>query len=338
MQNKKATISEIADRLNITASTVSRALNNNPRISEETIKKVKKMAKKLNYEPNNLASALRSGKSKVIGVILPILNRNFFSSVLRGIEDVSNSYNYKVIISQSYDLFENEVQAIDTLFSARVDGIIASIAKTTTNYTHFNKIIDRKIPLILFDRTNPKINTSQVVIDDYMAAYQMTQFLIQQGCKKIAHFTSFHKINIYKDRLRGYTDALTDNNIAVDTELIIASNLQLEDGVESMEKILSKKPDAVFSASDYAVVGAMQVLKLKNMAVPQQIALAGFGNEPFTMFTEPALSTVDQMSIEMGSKAAELLFQKIYNEVKNVLPQKIVLQPKLIFRDSTKKI
>lgn len=340
MSSKKTTISEIASRLNITASTVSRALNNNPRISEETIKKVKKMAKKLDYEPNNLASALRSGKSKIIGIVVPTLNRNFFSSVVRGIEEVANSYGYKVIISQSYDEQTKEEETIDTLLSARVDGIILSVAKKTTSHIHLKKVIDRNIPLVLFDRETPKLNASQVVIDDYYAAHTITQHLVDQGCKKIAHFAGNLKMTIYKERLRGYKDALLENNIKINEDYIIESNLQLEDGIDSAIKLLNLKnmPDAIFSASDFGIVGAMQVLKGQNIKIPEQIALAGFSNEPFTLFTDPPLTSVDQMSIEMGSKSAELLFGMLNNDEKKSSPQKIVLQPNVLFRASSIKI
>lgn len=336
MKKGKATIHDIAEKLNTTASTVSRALNNNPRISDATKKQVLKMAKQLNYQPNNIASALRSGKSKLIGVVVPTANRNFFSSVVRGIEEIANNLNYKVIISQSYEEYDKEVDTIETLLSARVDGIIASIGKNTENFEHFQKVLDKGIPLVLFDRITDHLEVSQVVIDDYYGAYQTVQHLIKQGCKRIVHFTSPKKINIYKERLRGYEDALKENGIPFDPLLIEESNMQLEDGRQSMQHILNKKIhfDAVFSASDYAVMGAIQVLKEHHVRIPQDVKLAGFGNEPFTTFSDPSITTVDQKSIPMGRVTAETFFDLLKSGT-NSVPQKTVLKPELIIRQSS---
>jgi LacI family transcriptional regulator len=333
---KRTTILDIAQYLGLTTSTVSRALNNNTRISATTIARVKKAAKKLNYQPNALATALRSGSSKTIGVIVPALNRNFFASIIKNIEDVAKKEGYRVIITQSYDETENEIAAIETLLNASVDGILASVSKQTEDFWHFNKIIERKIPLVLFDRTSPNLDVAQVVIDDYWAAYNATEYLIKKGCKKIAHFTSSHKITIYKERYRGYLDALKDFKIPFDNKLVLESKLQLEDGKESIDKIIKYKPDGIFAASDYSLMGALQYLKLNKIKVPQEIRLFGFGNEPFTEFTTPTISTVDQKSIEMGTKSAKLIFEKIKNKTLNSETEKIILKPELIIRESSK--
>ncbi|MBA9076342.1 MULTISPECIES: LacI family DNA-binding transcriptional regulator [Rufibacter] len=336
----KVTIHDIAEKLNITASTVSRALNDNPRISEVTKKAVLKAAKQLNYQPNNIAAALRNGKSYIIGIIVPTADRAFFASVVRGIEEIANKLNYKVIISQSYDNYEKEVQTIDALLSARVDGIIASIGKNTENFDHFKRPQEKGIPLVLFDRTTDALEVSQVMIDDYLGAYKVVEHLIQQGCRRIAHFTSPKKVSVFKERLRGYMDALRDYEIPFQEELVIKSNLQLEDGRSGMEQLLQLKewPDAVFSASDYGAMGAMQVLKERKIAVPDVIALAGFGNEPFTSFSDPALTTVDQFSLTMGRITAELFFENFKaGPDKKLVPQKTVLKPELIIRGSSLK-
>ncbi|AHM58486.1 LacI family transcriptional regulator [Flammeovirgaceae bacterium 311] len=335
----KATIHDIAEMLNITASTVSRALNNNPRISENTRKLVIKTAKQLNYQPNNIAAALRHGKSHLIGIIVPTADRSFFASVVRGIEEIANKINYKVIICQSYDNYDKEVQTIDALLSARVDGIIASIGKNTEDLSHFKRAQEKGIPLVLFDRTTDELEVSQVMIDDYLGAFKVTEHLVQQGCRRIAHFTSPKKVSIFRERLRGYTDALKKYNIPVLDELIIDSNLQLSDGRKSMEKLLTlpQMPDAVFSASDYGAMGAMQVLKERKIKIPQEVALAGFSNDPFTSFTDPPLTTVDQFSIQMGNMTAELFFEQLKQNGKKHLPQKTVLKPELIIRQSSMK-
>lgn len=334
---KKYTIHDIAKKLNITASTVSRALNDHPRISDATKKAVQKVALKLNYQPNNIAAALRNGRSNIIGIIVPTVDRNFFASIVRGIEEIANASKYNVMICQSYDSYEKEVATVEALLNARVDGIIASHAKETKNFEHFLKVREKGIPVILIDRTNDMLEVSQVVIDDYLAAYKATEHLIEQGCKRIGHFTNTRKINIYKERLRGYKEALLAHGLPYDESLIVESNLQLEDGRNSMLTLLSlpQLPDGVFSASAYGIMGALQTLKERGIKVPQEIALIGFTNEPFTSFSEPALSTVDQHSLRMGNAAAQIFLEEIADEEKKFIPQKIVLKPELVIRESS---
>ncbi len=340
MKKEKATIHDIARKLNITASTVSRALKDHPRISLETKKAVIKAAQKLNYQPNHIAAALRNGRSNIIGIIVPTADRTFFSSVVRGIEEIANTSKYNVMICQTYDNYEKEVATVEALLNARVDGIIASHAKETQDFSHFLKVKERGLPLIFFDRSNDELEVSHVVIDDYIGGYKATEHLIQQGCKRIAHFTNSRKISIYKERLRGYRDALLNSGIKYDESLVVESNLQLEDGRDSMLQLLNlpELPDAVFSASAFGIMGALQVCREKNIKVPDQVALVGFSNEPFTSFTEPALTTVDQHSMRIGNAAAEIFLEEIASEYKQFIPQKIVLKPELIIRSSSTKI
>jgi LacI family transcriptional regulator len=337
MKKEKATIHDIARKLNITASTVSRALKDHPRISAETKKAVHKAALKLNYQPNHIAAALRNGKSNIIGIIVPTADRSFFSSVIRGIEEIANSAKYNVMICQTYDIYEKEVASIEALLNARVDGIIASHSKGTVNFDHYNKVKERGIPLIFFDRSNDQLEVSHVVIDDFLGAFKATEHLIQQGCKRIAHFTNTRKISIYKERLRGYREALEQYGIPYEESLVIASDLQLEDGRRSMNQLLSleQKPDGIFSASALGILGAMQILKENGFKIPEDVALVGFSNEAFTSFTEPALSTVEQHSMRIGNAAAEIFLQEVTSESEKFIPQKIVLKPELIIRSSS---
>ncbi len=340
MENtKKTTIHDIAAKLNVTASTVSRALKGNPRISDSTRKAVLKTARELNYEPNQIASALRSGRTQLIGMLVPTINRSFFSSIIRGVEEVANSLDYRVIVSQSNEVFENEENAVRAFLNARVDGIIASIGKNTQHFEHYKQVLERDLPLVLFDRTTPQLHTSQVVIDDYQGAYLATAHLIAQGCVKIAHFTTERKIDIYKERYRGYVNALEDHGIERNEALVFSGNLQLEDGRAHTETLLQKGEgfDAVFSASDYAAMGAMQVLKENGLKIPEDVALVGFLNEPFTSFTDPPLTTVNQFPIEMGHTAANLFFSALNSEQEKIVPKKTVIQPELIIRASSEK-
>jgi LacI family transcriptional regulator len=339
MKKEKSTIHDIARALKITASTVSRALNDHPRISSHTKKAVRQVAKRLNYQPNHIAAALRNGKSNIIGIIVPTVDRTFFSSVVRGIEEIANKSQYNVMICQSYDDYEKEVATVEALLNARVDGIIASHGKRTVNFDHFVKIKNRGIPLILFDRSNDDLHVSQVLIDDFQGAYKATEHLIQQGCRRIAHFTSTLNASIFKERLRGYKEALLASGLKYDESLVVVSDLQLEDGRASMLELLKSKelPDAVFSASAYGIMGALQVCKENSIRVPNQVALAGFSNEPFTSFTDPVLTTVDQHSLRIGNAAAQLFLEQVAKGKKPFFPQKVVLAPELVIRASSLK-
>lgn len=339
-KKEKTTIHDIASQLGITASTVSRALNNHPRISAKTKDMVLKVAKEINYKPNSIAVALRNGKSRLLGIIVPTVNRDFFSSVVRGIEESANKLGYKVIITQSYDIYEREVQTIHALLDARVDGILVSLGKGTQNIDHFKSVIQKGIPLVFFDRVATDIPVSQVVIDDYLAAYQVTEHLINQGYSRIAHFNSPMNINIFKERFRGYRNALENYGMHFHPELVIESNLQLEDGRQGVRKLMENgiSFDAIFSASDYSIVGALQELKKHGFNVPFDVGLAGFGNEPFTAFTEPSLTTVNQVSIPMGQAVAKLFFELLDKGERNTQAQKIVLRAQPVYRGSSQRL
>lgn len=340
MKKKKTTIIDIAEELNITASTVSRALKDHPKISETTKKQVLKAAKRLNYHPNNIAAALRNGKSNLLGVMVPVTDENFFASAIRGIEEVANQSGFRVLITQSNDSTEKEKANIKAMFEAQVDGIIASIAMETNTFEHYQKIIDRGIPLILFDRFSDALDTNIVSLDDYQGAYKAVEHLIKQGCKKIAHFAGYQHVSIYKERYRGYRDALRNYDIPFDDSLFFECDMKLKSGRKLAEKLLSMTnlPDAIFSSSDYTAMGAMQVLKDSGIMIPEQIAIIGFSNENFSSFVEPGLSTVDQHSTKMGKLSARLFLEQMEQNVEfESLTKKIVITPKLIIRASSNK-
>lgn len=342
MSNKKTTIHDIAKELDITASTVSRALKDHPRISDSTKKAVVDMAEKMNYQPNSIAAALRRGTSNLIGVIIPTADRNFFASVIRGIEDVLNDTSYNVIICQSNDSVEKEKKNIKALLEARVDGIFASYAKETLNFDHYKDVQKSGIPLILFDRMQNAFNVDAVVIDDYLGAYKATEHLIEQGCRKIVHFSGPENVSIYRDRRRGYEEALKKHGIPLSEELIISSDLKLESGKNLGEEIAKwdELPDGIFSASDYAAMGAMEILKKNDILIPDDIAIVGFSNESFTELVDPSLTSVDQHSKKMGQFTANLFLERIRDKKENGkehTPTKTVLNPELIVRKSSLK-
>lgn len=338
LMNKKTTIHDIAKELDITASTVSRALQNNPRISDTTKKLVLRTAKLMNYQPNSIAAALRNGKSNLIGVMIPTVDRNFFGSVVRGVEDVLNSTGYNVIICQSNDSLAREKSNIKTLLQARVDGIFVSYAKETEQFDHFKEIINQGVPLIFFDRMQNMFDVDTIVIDDYKGAFQATEHLIEQGCKKIIHFAGPNNLSIYKDRQRGYEDALRKHLLPVKEEHIFRSNIKLEAGIE-LGKLLTEQPelpDGIFSSSDYAAIGAIQVIKEKGHRVPEDIAVVGFSNESFTSLLDPSLSTVDQQSKKMGQFVANTFLNRM-KKGEPYTPSRTVLSPELIIRTSSSR-
>tara|TARA_R110000868_G_scaffold145181_4_gene365243 strand:+ start:17946 stop:18968 length:1023 start_codon:yes stop_codon:yes gene_type:complete len=336
--NKKTTLKDIANVLNISTAAVSKALNDDSRISTKTKEAVKKVAKELNYQPNHLASALRKGKSNLVGVIVPRTNSNFFSSVIQNIEEVLNKKGYNIIITQSNESYEKECSNIDTLLFTQVDGIIASMANETTNLEYYEKIKLKGIPLILFDRGENDLNVDYIGINDYDSSHMIVEHLIHQGKKRIAHIGGYRHTRIFNNRIRGYIDAIKKHQLPTEDQLLIESSLTTEDGRIKMQQLLALKnpPDAVYVASDFAAVGALQVLKENNIAVPNTIALVGFGNEPFTSMVTPTLSSINQHSAEIGKLAAQTFLEHSKkNNLKQTLNKKI-LKAELIIRASSK--
>ena len=338
-KKNKTTIKDIANVLNISAAAVSKALHNDSRISEKTKKAVRQVAENLNYQPNHLASALRSGKSKLVGVIVPKTNSNFFSATIHNIEEVLNKEGYNIIITQSNESYKKECENIDTLLFTQVDGIIVSMANETVDLQHFEKVKQAGIPLITFDRGENDLNVDYIGIDDYDSSHRIVDHLVEQGCKRIAHIGGFKHTRIYNNRIRGYIDALEKHNLPLEKELLLESNLSTEDGRNKMQELLSldKKPDAVYVAGDYAALGALQVLNEKNIKIPDEIALVGFGDEPFANMVTPKMTSVNQHSYQIGKIAAEKFLEYTkQNQIQQTL-QKHILKAELIIRESSLK-
>lgn len=334
------TIYDISRKLKISAATVSRALNDNPRTSATTKALVLKTAKEMNYNQNRLALALKSGKSKVVGVIVPFLNRSFFSTAIRGIEEELGLSGYHVVICQTHENVESEIQHIGALLDAQVDGIFLSVSKTTQNGNHLTQILDQGKPLIFFDRKIEVPGTSSVVIDDFKGAYDATEHLIKQGCKRIAHFSGDLHLKIYQNRLKGYLAALEDYNLQVNADdYVIHTNSKVETGASAMIQLwkMKRKPDAIFSASDFAIIGALQELRKLKVQIPHEISLVGFSNESFTKYMELPISSVDQTPLKMGKTAAQLFLNKINLNEPLKKENNIVLLPELCTRGSSIK-
>lgn len=334
---KRVTIQDLAKELNTTPSTISRALKNHPAISKSMKKRVVDLAKERNYQVNALAAGLRIGKSKTIGVIVPRINRDFFSNVISGVEDMAFESGYNVVICQTHDKVVKEKQHLNTLISSGVSGILVSVGLETNTFEHFDEVKRLGIPLIFFDRVTDQNDVNKIQNNDKSGAYKAVVHLIENGYKRIAHFAGPDYLNVYKDRKEGYLAALKDNGIEIEEELIIQSELKMESGKESMRQLieLDNPPDAVFSASDYSALGALSYLEEVGIDVPNQIGLVGYSNENFTSLTSPTLTSVNQHSIEIGRYAAKVFFEEINKKGKELLPRTIVLDPELIIRASS---
>lgn len=337
--NKKTTIYDIAKELNITVSTVSRALSGFSAISEATREAVIAAAKKMNYSPNRLASALKSGKTYIIGVIVPSVQAHFFASVIHSIEQGLKNSGYRVILYQSNESVENEINGVKTLLEAQVDGIMASISLETQDVSHFNEIIKQNKPLILFDRTHDDLKVPTVTLDDFKAGYLATQHLIDQGYKKIAFLTTIHQIKIFNDRLRGYKTALLDNNLSINEDHIIFGGLSIKDGRFGASKLLrlANKPDAIIAGDDFTALGVVK--KLKEVGeTPPAIGVIGFANEAFSDYITPNLSTIDQHPNQMGKECANLFLKMIQQHNIYQDLHKVIIVPSLVNRQSTDRL
>jgi LacI family transcriptional regulator len=270
---------------------------------------------------------------------VPRTNSNFFSSVIQNLEEVLNKDGYNIIITQSNESFEKECDNIDTLLYTQVDGIIASMANQTVDLKYYEKIKSAGIPLILFDRGENDLNVDYIGIDDYNSSHIIVKHLVDQGCKRIAHIGGYKRTRIFNNRIKGYIDALEKHNLPLNDELLIESNLSTADGREKMLQLLSleNRPDAVYVAGDYAALGALQVLNEKKIRVPEEIALVGFGNEPFSSMVTPSITSIEQHSEEIGKQAAYVFLEHIKKDVVKQTLTKKILDVDLLVRDSSNK-
>lgn len=339
--NKKAeiTIHDIALELNVSASTVSRALNNNPRISKATRDKVQSKAIEMGYRPNVIASNLRSQKTNTIGVIVPRIDRHFFSTAISGIEDYAWANNLNIIFAQSHDLLDKEEACVYSLFNKRVDGLIISISMETVTDKHFKVLTDKNLPLVFFDRFYAGIECDRIVTDDFDSGYGVTRHLIEQGCRKIAHIAGPELLNIYANRKAGYETALKDYNLGYRKEYILMNNLTKKDGEISIKRLLSlpNPPDAIFCGNDTTALSVLNYCKEKNIKVPGDLALVGFSDEPFSAVSSPSISTVKQPGYQIGVEAAKCVVKRLNSPNEDIPFETIVLKSELIIRESSSR-
>ena len=331
------TMADLARELGVSMTTISRALSDHHSIGPAMKQAVLKLAKKLNYQPNHLAAALRKGKSKLLGVIVPYIEGRFFPSVVHGIETEASKAGFSVIICQSNEDAAHERRNVETLLNAQVAGILVSVARTTADAHHFDKVRKRGVPLVFFDRSAGGPDVNAVVLDDREGGYLSTRHLLEQGCRRVAHFAGLQHLNIYQNRRQGYLDALLEYGVAPDEDLLVYSALTVAEGAAGMARLLAlpRPPDGVFAAGDSSVLGALQELKSRGLRVPQDVALVGFSNEGFTAITEPRLTSVDQRCEEMGQAAVRLFLELFRAEAGGHVSRQVVLQPQLFIRESS---
>jgi LacI family repressor for deo operon, udp, cdd, tsx, nupC, and nupG len=337
---RRTTIYDIAEKLNLNPSSISRALNNSSAVNDATKKLILKTAAELNYQRNTLASNLRKGQSKSIGVIVPRINQNFFSNVIAGIEDVTYEQGYNLVISQSNELYEKELQCVNTLINQHVDCIVISVSVETTDYKHLQRIIDHGIQLIQFDRVANELETLKVINDNEQSSFEAVSHMIEQGCTRIALLEGPQDLDIFRQRKNGYLRALKENSRPILKELMMENAWTKELSANATRQLLSlpQPPDAIFaSTSDFSALGVLEVATAMNVKVPNELAICGYSNEDFTELTSPSITTIDQFSFSMGRTVANLYFQEMENDDIICVPKVISIKPKLIIRSSTQK-
>jgi LacI family transcriptional regulator len=336
---KEVTIYDIARETGVSAATVSRSLKNNAAISDKVKKLVQEKAEEMGYRTNTFASRLRTKKTNTIGVIVPRLDSHFISTVLAGIEKIANDNDYNLIISQSFESAKKEATNASTLFNSRVDGLIVSLASDTSSMKHFKKFIDKKIPLLFFDRGCQEFDCINVVIDNEKMGYEATKHLLEKGCRRIYHVSGNPNRDVYAKRLKGYTRALNEFGIPFDPEWVFETKMTIDDGINTAKNFLSREslPDGVFIANDACAAGCISELKENGIKIPEDIAIVGFNNDPISRVVEPKLTTIHYPGYEMGEMVSKIMIEQLKNEEKESFTNCVYLEAKLIERQSTNK-
>ena len=339
----KPTLKKLATILGISTATVSKALKNYPDINEDTKKRVVELAASLNYQPNALAQGLRNKESKIIGLVIPEIVHDFFSKVILGAIQAAQQKGYLTIVLCTNESFEEEKIHLKQLTDKHVDGILLSLSDKTTQHKHIKQVIDRGIPVVMFDKISKLIKSSKVIIDDQKAAFNATQHLIDTGCKKIAHIRGDLKPQTTIDRFIGYKRALSKNNIPFDNSLVFrCKSLTFSEGYKIAKKIIKNHPDVdgVFAFTDLIAAGVLKRFSELKIKVPNQVSVMGFSDWFLTKITTPTLSSVHQPGYEMGEKAFELLYNDICTLKKEgeITPSIIEVPTHIVPRKSTRKL
>jgi len=334
----KIAIKDIARMLNTSTATVSRALNDHPAIKKETKERVMKLVNEVGYRPNTIAKNLKMQRSTTIGIVVPNIGHDFFALAISAIEKVVSDAGFTAMICQSHEDYHKEVEAVKTLIANRVAGVVASISQETTNPDHFIELQAHDIPVVFFDRCfGDEIQASKVITDDFSGSLRAVKYLIKTGYKRIAYLAGTLNLNISKERLRGYEQALTDAGMEIDENLIIPCGMEKQDGKIGLQQLmqLKEKPDAIFCINDPVAIGVYQQLHVYKKHVPNDVAVIGFSNNEISSLIQPALTTVDQSVAKMGERAGQILINQIENKSEGVTGNKIeIMDANLIVRDS----
>lgn len=310
---KHTSLKDIAQALGVSVPTVSRALKDSPDISRALCEKAKWMAREMNYRPNPFALSLRKNAPRIIGVVVPDIVTHFFASILNGIENMAVKNGYFVIITTSHESYEHEKRNVENLVNMRVEGIIACLSQETTDYTHFAELKDINMPLIMFDRVCLTDQFSSVVADGEHSAQMATQHLLDNGCKRVAFIGGANHLDIVKRRKHGYLEALRNNKILIEKELVVCRKIDYEEGKIAAQTLLAlpNPPDAILAMNDTLAFAAIEVIKSHGLRVPNDIALIGYTDEQHANYIEPKLSAVSHQTYEMGETACLLLIDQI---------------------------
>ncbi len=333
---RQVTIKDIAEKLSISPSTVSRSLKDHPDISVKTRNAVKELAKLLGYKPNLIALNLKHSRTNTIGLLVPEIEHHFFSTIINGIEEVAYQNNYNILIVQSNESYLREVLDTQTLLGNRVDGMLASFSKETKDFSHFQQIIDNEIPIVFYDRAVEELHADVVVVDDYTGAYDAVNHLLNKGCQRVAFYSAPQHLLLGKERLHGYVDALKHHNIDFDKNLVYSCDT-FESAIKISQSILKKtdRPDGIFAVNDLTAVGVMKTAKKLGIKVPEELKIVGFENSKNAAICDPELTSVDQFGYNLGKKAMSILLSRIKDDTPDYEPVKHVIKTKLIVRGSS---
>jgi len=333
---KQVTIKDIAEKLGLSVSTVSRALKDHPDISLKTRQAVKELSQLLGYKPNLIALNLKNSKTNTIGLLVPETQHYFFSTILNGIEEVAYENNYNVMVFQSNESYMREVLNSQALLSNRVDGVLASFSKETHDFSHFQQIIDNEIPLVFYDRINKGLHADTVCVDDYHGAFSAVNHLLERGCRRIAIYSAPQHLRLGKHRLKGYRDALEKYNIPFTNDLVYSCDTY-QDSIKISRSVLKKKdrPDGIFTVNDMTALGAMKIALQLKIKIPEDLKVVGFENSLSSSICDPELTTVDQFGFEMGKTATKILLKRIENDVFDYSPEHVLIKTQLIQRGTS---
>lgn len=331
MSKHRISLKDLAQRLGVSIATVSRALHGSPEIGQEMQRKVKALAKELNYRPNPFAQSLRKEAPKIIGVVVPNLVTHYYAAVLDGIEAEAQKAGYSIISANSHESCEAEAHAIDNFNSLHVEGIIACLAQDTTDYTHFEEIRRMGIPLVFFGRTCLTDQFSSVTANGDEAAQQATQHLLDTGSHRVAFIGGPNHLDMVRRRKHGYLEALRDNRLPIERELVVCDRIDYEVALHNTLKLLQRdnRPDAILAFNDILTFAAFTAIKQLGLTIPDDVALIGFTDDVHAKYMTPQLSAIEDQSRLMGERACQLLMRQIGGDTKvyrEVVPQKIVIR------------